>query len=377
MKILLYSSVFFPSLGGIETISATLATNLTKLGHECTVITETPINTDEQNIYKVIRQPTLKERLTLTRKFDIVHSNGASVALYPFAKLSSKPFIWTHNGYQVSCVDGLGWVDGEPTPMTPLASLAYHFRKKGLFSALKESIKLGVRRYVANHVDLNIAATNWVAKRQSLQNQVVAYTPYPLNRFKDAKKINHNCKYDFIYVGRLVSEKGIPDLIQAFKLLITTPGFTDKRLAIVGSGNMQAKLEEMVKELNLELNVSFLGPKYGSELTDIISMAKIGIIPSAYEEPMGGVSLELLAAGKNVIVSEFGGLAECVGNAGLKFKNRDVNALYECMNEIISEKDLAEQQLELADTRLQIFDEVKLTEKYVEIYERVIKKYKK
>lgn len=375
MKILLYSSVFFPSLGGIETISATLAANLTELGHECTVITETPINTDGQNSYKVIRQPTWKERLTLTREFDIVHSNGASVALYPFAKLSNKPFIWTHNGYQVSCVDGLGWVDGEPTPMTPLASLAYHFRKKGLFHGLKESVKLAIRRYVANHVDLNIAATYWVAKRQPLKNQVVAYTPYPINRFKNAKKINNNWKYDFIYVGRLVSEKGVPDLIKAFKLLITTSGYEDKSLAIVGSGNMKAKLEEMVKKLNLELNVFFLGSKYGSELTDIISAAKIGIIPSAYEEPMGGVSLELLAAGKNVIVSESGGHAECVGNAGLKYKNGDIDALYECMKTILSEESLTEQQLKLSDARLEIFDEMKLTEKYVEIYTQVIKNH--
>lgn len=376
MKILLYSSVFYPSLGGVETISATLSENLTRLGHECIVVTETPTNEKDLYSYKVLRRPTWKQCLSLTRKCDIVHSNGASVTMYPFAKLSNKPFIWTHNGYQVSCVDGLGWVDGEPTPMTPLESLAYHFRKKGLFHGLKESVKLGVRRYVANHVDLNIAATNWVAKRQPLKNQVVAYTPYPLNRFKNTKKINNKCKYDFIYVGRLVSEKGLPDLIQAFKLLTTTPEFGDKTLAIVGSGNIKANLEEMVKEFNLELNVSFLGPKYGSELTDIMSTAKIGIIPSAYEEPMGGVSLELLAAGKNVIVSESGGLAECVGNAGLKFKNGDIDALYKCMKKILSEENLAEQQLKLSEARLEIFDEVKLTEKYVEIYAQVINKYR-
>ncbi|MFM6270424.1 MAG: hypothetical protein ACKPFA_28610, partial [Dolichospermum sp.] len=131
--------------------------------------------------------------------------------MYPYARLNNKPFVWTHNGYQVSCVDGLGWVDGEPTPMTPLASLAYHFRKKGWIYGLKESVKLGIRRYVANHVDLNIAATHWVAKRQPLRNQIVAYTPYPTNRFKSVNNINSNWKYDFIYVGRLVSEKGLPE----------------------------------------------------------------------------------------------------------------------------------------------------------------------
>ncbi|MFM6265416.1 MAG: glycosyltransferase family 1 protein, partial [Dolichospermum sp.] len=67
MKILLYSSVFFPSLGGIETITATLAENLALLGHECIVVTETPSNDNHTFSYKVFRKPTWQERLNLTR----------------------------------------------------------------------------------------------------------------------------------------------------------------------------------------------------------------------------------------------------------------------------------------------------------------------
>ena len=376
MKILLYSSVFFPSLGGIETITATLAENLTLLGHQCIVVTETPSNENQIFGYKVIRQPRWKERLNLTRECDIVHSNGASVAMYPYARLSNKPFVWTHNGYQVSCVDGLGWVDGKPTPMTPLASLAYHFRKKGWIYGLKESIKLGIRRYVANHVELNIAATHWVAKRQPLRNQIVAYTPYPINRFKSVNNINSNWKYDFIYVGRLVSEKGLPELINAFNLLVSTPGYQDKKLAIIGSGGMKHQLESMIEDLHLQANVSLLGSKFGSELVNVISQGKIGIVPSAYEEPMGGVSLELLAAGKNIIVSEFGGHTECVGEAGLKFKNGEAKSLYECMLKLLTDDILAKQQQENALTQLELFDELALTKNYVDIYIDVIKKYK-
>ena len=376
MKILLYSSVFFPSLGGIETITATLAENLTLLGHECVVITETPRDDDQLFGYKVVRQPTWKQRLALTRECDIVHSNGASVSMYPYARLSNKPFVWTHNGYQVSCVDGLGWVDGEATPMTPIASLDYHFRKRGLFYGLKESVKLGMRRYVANHVDLNIAATHWVAKRQPLKNQVVAYTPYPLNRFKCVDNINSDWKYDFIYVGRLVSEKGLPELINAFNLLISTPSYQDKKLVVVGSGRIKNQLEKMTKDFHLQANVSFLGAKFGSELVDIINQAKIGIVPSAYEEPMGGVSLELLAAGKNIIVSENGGHAECVGDAGLKFKNGNAKSLYECMLKLLTDDILAKEHREKALTQLKLFDEMELTKKYFHIYMNVIEKYK-
>ena len=370
MKILLYSSVFWPSLGGVETITATLAENIVRLGQECIVVTETPSEQEDNRSYRVVRRPKLRERFELTRQCDLVHSNGASIAMFPFAKLNNKPFIWTHNGYQVSCVDGLGWVDGEAAPMTPIPSLIYHFQKKGLIQFLRESVKLGIRRYVALQVDLNIAATEWVAKRQPLKNQIVSYTPYPLNQFKLSKG-GVSKKYDFIYVGRLVSEKGVPDLIKAFHLLLSSPNGREKKLAIVGEGNIRSNLEKLVAELKITDNVFFLGSQYGKDLLEIIARSQIAVVPSVWEEPMGGVALELLAAGKNIIVSEFGGHAECVGNAGLKFKNGDYQSLCECMIKLLTDESLAKQQLENASIQVKLFDELNLTQKYVNIYQSI------
>lgn len=370
MKILLYSSVFWPSLGGVETITATLAENIVRLGQECIVVTETPSDQEDNRSYRVVRRPKLRERFELTRQCDLVHSNGASIALFPFAKLNHKPFIWTHNGYQVSCVDGLGWVDGEPAPMTPIPSLIYHFQKKGLIHFIRESVKLAIRRYVALQVDLNIAATEWVAKRQPLKNQIVSYTPYPLNQFKLSKG-GVSKKYDFIYVGRLVSEKGVPDLIKAFHLLLSSPKGIGKKLAIVGEGAIRSDLEKLVLELKISDNVFFLGSQYGKDLLEIIAQSQIAVVPSVWEEPMGGVALELLAAGKNIIVSEFGGHAECVGNAGLKFKNGDYQSLCECMIKILTDESLTKQQLENASIQVERFDELNLTQKYVNIYQSI------
>ncbi|SRR5579883_811790 len=375
MKILLYSSVFWPSLGGIETITATLAENITRLGHECIVVTETPSNKEEHVSYQVVRKPTFQERLSLTRECSLVHSNGASVAMYPFAKLANKPFIWTHNGYQVSCVDGLGWFNGEPAPMAPAASLSYYLQKKGFIYFLKESFKLAIRRYVAEHVDLNIAATHWVAKRQPLKNQIVAYTPYPITQFKTVKQVFPR-KYNFIYVGRLVSEKGLHELIQAFHSLVLISDYKNITLAIVGDGNMREPLKRMVKKLQLTDNIQFLGPKHGVELMEVVSQADIGVVPSAWEEPMGGVSLELLAAGKVLITSEFGGHAECVGDAGLKFKNGDYQSLFEKMKMLVSDKNLCQKLCQNSHKQIEAFDDIKLTERYINIYKQVMSKRK-
>ena len=88
---------------------------------------------------------------------------------------------------------------------------------------------------------------------------------------------------------------------------------------------------------------------------------------------MGGVSLELLAAGKNLIVSERGGLAECAGDAALTFPNGDFHALHRCMVRLLTDPALAQRQLEIAQRQVEKFDELALTRRYVELYRQVLR----
>ena len=133
LNILLYASSFLPTIGGIEITTQTLARNFIKLGHNCTVVTETLSNQPENEPYPVVRQPNWQKRLKLAQNASIIHANGASMAWYPIAKLTNTPFVWTHNGYQVSCIDGLGWFEGKPAPITPKESLQFYWQKKGIF----------------------------------------------------------------------------------------------------------------------------------------------------------------------------------------------------------------------------------------------------
>jgi glycosyltransferase involved in cell wall biosynthesis len=63
-------------------------------------------------------------------------------------------------------------------------------------------------------------------------------------------------------------------------------------------------------------------------------------VPSFWEEPMGGVALQLLAAGRAMIVSKNGGLREVVGAAGLSFTNGNVDELYAAMKEMMDNDSL-------------------------------------
>ncbi|MBS0340202.1 MAG: glycosyltransferase, partial [Proteobacteria bacterium] len=109
------------------------------------------------------------------------------------------------------------------------------------------------------------------------------------------------------------------------------------------------------------------------DLVDWVGQGAVGIVPSAWEEPMGGVAIELMAAGRGLIVSERGGLAECAGDAGLLFPNGDANALAACMLRILSEPQLRHTLGQRALQRAERFAPGRFVDQYVELLRSVAK----
>jgi glycosyltransferase involved in cell wall biosynthesis len=378
VHVLLYSKPFFPATGGLETVSSTLAEKIAEAGHACTVVTETPADGTPAPAFPFVieRAPGARRRLELVRAADLVHSNGASLALFPYAKLARKPFLWTHQGYQMVSVDGLGWLDGEPAPLKPLASVLLHARKRGLGTGVIEAVKLGLRRAVGRLVDENVAITNWVARRQPLPNQIVIYNPFPLGRFKRETSTTPAVMYDFLYVGRLVSEKGVGTLLNALASLNREPGRRPASLLIVGDGERRGALERLAASLGLTACVHFAGQKRDQELLDAIALGRIAVVPSEWEEPMGGVALELLAAGLPLIVSERGGLAECTGDAAWTFPNGDHRALAAQMASLLDDKDLRTSKAKRAREVVARFDETRMAQQYLELYSEILARHR-
>jgi len=272
------------------------------------------------------------------------------------------------------CIDGLGWVEGEKAPLTPFKSILFHLKKNGPLFVIKRGFILYLKRFIGkNLVAKNIAITSWVAQRQPLPKQIVIYNPFPLAKFKDCPR-KETFNYDFLYVGRLVSEKGVATLIKAFAELLKNESFKEKKLLIVGDGNWKERLVQLAKNLNILASITFAGKKTGEELIHLVSLCNIAIVPSEWEEPMGGVALEMMAAGKNLIVSKNGGLAECTGNAALTFTNGNAIELAVCMERLLIDELLKKQQLQEAEIQLKKFDEATLSEKYISLFREITSK---
>jgi glycosyltransferase involved in cell wall biosynthesis len=153
---------------------------------------------------------------------------------------------------------------------------------------------------------------------------------------------------------------------------VSKPDRKSVRLAIIGYGAAENYLKEVATKLRVEDNVHFLGPRRNEELMDIVSQCEIAVIPSHWEEPMGGAALQLMAAGRIMIVSNNGGLKEVVGKAGLTFENGNAEDLALKMEQLLGNEELKATLRGYRKEQLRKFDPDKLTKDFVELFSKSI-----
>lgn len=149
---------------------------------------------------------------------------------------------------------------------------------------------------------------------------------------------NVNIDYDFrrqyamdnekiiLYVGRLVYEKGIQNLIAAMPKVLDR--YHDSKLIICGRGGMIDELRDQVKYLGIENKVYFAGYCDSKKMQKMYKCADVAVFPSTYE-PFGIVAIESMLSGTPTIVSDVGGLNEIIehGVTGMKSYAGNANSI--------------------------------------------------
>ena len=113
------------------------------------------------------------------------------------------------------------------------------------------------------------------------------------------------------FIGRLVPEKGVQVLLEAFSRLI--PEIQDLKLMVGGIGPYEGALRTKAGELGLAGRVVFLGYLDEKRRNEYFKMADVAVFPSLYE-PFGIVALEAMATQIPVLVSDTGGLSEVIAH---------------------------------------------------------------
>lgn len=144
------------------------------------------------------------------------------------------------------------------------------------------------------------------------------------------KETGLNFKNIVLFVGRITKAKGLRILVKAIAR-VKNKFNEEMKLIVIGgdvSGVMHSeeesrekkRLKRLIKKLNLEEDVIFLGPVKRERLPYFYSIADVCVVPSLYES-FGLVAVEAMSCGTPVIASKVGGLAHTVrdGYSGLHF----------------------------------------------------------
>ena len=156
-----------------------------------------------------------------------------------------------------------------------------------------------------------------------------------------------------MFVGRTIRQKGVKELILAFKQL---KNIDKSKILIVGSANYGAKvktdfdyeLEEISKDIKEK--IKFTGYVDNTELYKIQNISDIAVVPSMWEELFGLVVPENMASGLPLVVTKSGGIPEIVDNesAFVVEKNQDlIKNLSDKLDLLIENPDLRRKRAEL------------------------------
>lgn len=159
-----------------------------------------------------------------------------------------------------------------------------------------------------------------------------------------AEKLRKPDAFTFIFVGRVVGDKGINELIEAFAKLQVK--YRKIRLFLVG--RYEAKLDPLqlitLQRIKENPAIEAIGPKYDDTLLAYYAASDCFVFPS-YREGFPNTVLEAGAMGLPSIVTDINGSREIIkhGKNGVIIPPKDIDALYDAMKQMLLNKKLVQQ----------------------------------
>lgn len=142
---------------------------------------------------------------------------------------------------------------------------------------------------------------------------------------------DHGDAVHFLFLGRIMKEKGVDELFAAMQRLRAAYG---ARVVLDVVGFFEDAYKQTVEQLQTDGTVIFYG--FQSDPRPFYAAADCVVLPS-YHEGMSNVLLEAAATGRPLVTSDIPGCREAVvdGETGFLCRVKDTDSLYEAMRRIV------------------------------------------
>ena len=329
-KIIFIVNNYLPKIGGVELHTHFLVNELSKIGHDVTVVTlGRPANQRFDGEVKVI---TLKKGLGFGNVFSLPSLN----AIFKLSKLLREekfefistqtrffPMSWLgaffanklkikhiHTEHGSGCVENSTFVVNKASKLVDKSLGVYTIRSADEILAVSENVQSFV-------------------KELSNRDAVIFYNAITSKRTINPNLPSPSKRTQFVFVGRLVPGKGADLFVRALQEIDKSDHFS---ALIIGEGPQRAEIERLIREFDLSKSVKLTGKLTSDKIYEFLH-GSVYVNPTVLKEGFQTTLLESIDAGASVATFQVPG-AEILFNEKMPIfiaKERSINSLVTSM----------------------------------------------
>lgn len=258
-------------------------------------------------------------------KPDVVHLHNIHSYLSPvlaqLAKKRSCRVVWTMHDYKLVCPSYACLLNEKPCEKCIGNSKMHVLKNRCMKGSLAASVMAYAEACKWNRNALDEITDAFICPSQFMASKMKkdGFNPEKLHvvcnhidpdKLSLFNSLNFEREDYYVYVGRLSPEKGVVTLLEVASRLPFT-------LKVAGDGPLKAQLEQQYSQQG---KVEFLGHQNASQVANLLSRARLSVMPSeCYDNNPLGV-IESLCAGTPVVGARIGGIPELLNDGnGLSF----------------------------------------------------------
>lgn len=334
-KIAIFSGYYLPHLGGVERYTYNLSKKLKEMGYETIIVTtryDKELKEIENTEYaKIYRLPIYK---VFAKRYPISKINKRCKELLKMVEDENINSVIIQTRFWTTSYIASKFVAKNKIPCCLIEHGSTHFTVNNkildfLGEKYEHLLTNSIKKNVKDFYGVSKKCTEWL-KHFNIEAKGVFYNSVDTSQMEVYKKyINKNKdKIVITYTGRMIEEKGVLRLIEAFKNLLKK--YKNLELYLAGEGPILEKIEEENRNIN---SIHILGKISHEEVMKLLGRTSIFVNPSYFAEGLPTTILEAGIMECAVVATPMGGTTEIIENDNIGyicgFKTEEIQEIIE------------------------------------------------
>lgn len=319
--IAIFSGYYLPHLGGVERYTYNLAKKLKNMGYKIIIVTsrydENLKEIEDTEYAKIFRLPTYK---IVSSRYPINKQNKRCKELLEMVKQENVNSAIIQTRFWTTSYIASKFISKNNIPACLIEHGSTHFTVNNkildFFGEKYEHILTNsIKKRVKDYYGVSKKCTEWL-KHFNIEAKGVFYNSVNSEEIEEYSNfINKDTgKINITYTGRMIEEKGVLRLIDAFKNL--NKKYDNLELSLAGEGPI---LEKIIQENKDIKNIHILGKISHDEVMKLLGRTNIFVNPSHFSEGLPTTILEAGLMECAVVATPMGGTTEIISDDSLGY----------------------------------------------------------